>query len=156
MNKEHLEHLEFINSFSQVTPCSFKESDKGLIHNKEELIKQLESLREDAKFNMHNELHEIIFYRDFNALTVAINIIKELDEEPKEEEMKIFRSSKSGMMFEKSKELSYLEFMIIYIESKIDKYEKITTMNMSQIISIYRALICDIKIEIRRMKENAK
>lgn len=83
-------------------------------------------------------------------------VIKWLDKEPKEEEMKIFRSSKSGMMLEKDKKLSYLEFMIIYIESKIDKYEKITTMNMSQIISIYRALICDIKIDIRRLKENAK
>lgn len=68
-----------MNKFDrQVVPIDFRESDKGIIHNKEELIKQLESLREDAKFNMHNELHEIIFYRDFNALTVAINIIKEI------------------------------------------------------------------------------
>lgn len=47
-----------------------------------------------------------------------------------------------------------LEMMISYIENKISRYEKIP--NMHQIISIYRALICDIKIDIRRLEENAK
>lgn len=60
----------------QVAPAAVKEKDKYLIHNAEELIKQLESLREDAKINMHNGLKEEIFYKDFNALTIAIDIIK--------------------------------------------------------------------------------
>lgn len=47
-----------------------------------------------------------------------------------------------------------LNQMIDYIQDKIDKYEKIP--NMHQIISIYRGLICDIKIDIRRLEEHAK
>lgn len=47
-----------------------------------------------------------------------------------------------------------LNLFIEYLEDKISRYEKIP--NMHQIISIYRALICDIKLDIRRLEEHAK
>lgn len=47
-----------------------------------------------------------------------------------------------------------LNSFITYLEDKISRYEKIP--NMHQIISIYRALICDIKLDIRRIEEHAK
>lgn len=112
--------------------------------------------KQNSQFNPNSMSFRYVTKSPILSKRIVDLIIELRDIKMNKEEMKIFRSSKSGMMFEKSKELSYLEFMIIYIESKIDKYEKITTMNMSQIISIYRALICDIKIDIRRLEKNAK
>lgn len=48
-----------------------------MINSVEELINQLKSLREDAKTNMHSPLRDAVFYRDFNALTIAITFIEE-------------------------------------------------------------------------------
>lgn len=45
----------------------------NFIKNKDELIKQLESLKEEAKYMMKCD---IIFQKDFHALKIVINYLK--------------------------------------------------------------------------------
>ena len=51
---------------------TFDEFSDGVINNYEELVKQLESLKEEAKIMMTQG--EEIFKRDFHALKIAIQI----------------------------------------------------------------------------------
>ena len=64
---------------NQIIPCRF-EDDKELfvIHNKKELIEQLESLKKEATLNLNTFSDLPVFYKDFNALKIAIQLIKEM------------------------------------------------------------------------------
>lgn len=50
----------------------------NIIKNKDDLIKQLESLKEEAIYMLKNPNHDEIFQRDLHALRIVINFIKEL------------------------------------------------------------------------------
>ena len=50
----------------------------NIIKNKDDLIKQLESLKEEAIYMLKNPYHDEIFQRDLHALRIVINFIKEL------------------------------------------------------------------------------
>ena len=69
-----------INFDMQVTPIRKTDEEKQqfIIHNKQELLDQLKSLKQEAKINMHSPLQESIFYKDYNALAIAIKVIEEL------------------------------------------------------------------------------
>lgn len=61
---------------SQVYPIGMLESKQlFIIQNKEELIKQLKSLKEEAMLNMRT-FKDPVFYRDFNALKIVIEMLK--------------------------------------------------------------------------------
>ena len=55
-----------------------EDEDKAfyIISNKNELIKQLESLKLDAKENMRGKFCKEIFYKDRNALAIVIDLLK--------------------------------------------------------------------------------
>lgn len=48
------------------------------ITNIEELIKQLESLKEEALYMMRDPSHDEIFTKDFHALKIVISYLKEI------------------------------------------------------------------------------
>ena len=50
----------------------------NIIKNKDDLIKQLESLKEEAIYMLKNPYHDEIFQRDLHALRIVINFIKQL------------------------------------------------------------------------------
>ena len=50
----------------------------NIIKNKDDLIKQLESLKDEAIYMLKNPYHDEIFQRDLHALRIVINFIKEL------------------------------------------------------------------------------
>ena len=50
----------------------------NIIKNKDDLIKQLESLKEEAIYMLKNPYHDEVFQRDLHALRIVINFIKEL------------------------------------------------------------------------------
>lgn len=50
----------------------------NIIKNKDDLISQLESLKEEAIYMLKNPNHDEIFQRDLHALRIVINFIKEL------------------------------------------------------------------------------
>lgn len=50
----------------------------NIIKNKDDLISQLESLKEEAIYMLKNPYHDEVFQRDLHALRIVINFIKEL------------------------------------------------------------------------------
>lgn len=50
----------------------------NIIKNKDDLLKQLESLKEEAIYMLKNPFHDEVFQRDLHALRIVINFIKEL------------------------------------------------------------------------------
>ena len=49
----------------------------SIIKNKDELLNQLESLKEEAIYMLRNPNHDEIFQKDLHALRIVINMIKE-------------------------------------------------------------------------------
>lgn len=66
----------------QIYPVSKRnEKENYVITSKEELLKQLKSLKDDAFISAHNPFHDPVFYKDYNALSIAIKILeKEVEE----------------------------------------------------------------------------
>ena len=50
----------------------------NIIKNKDELIEQLESLKEEAIYMLKNPYHDEVFQKDLHALRIVINYIKEM------------------------------------------------------------------------------
>lgn len=50
----------------------------NIIKNKDELLKQLNSLKEEAIYMLKNPNHDEVFQKDLHALRIVINFIKEL------------------------------------------------------------------------------
>lgn len=50
----------------------------NIIKNKDELIKQLESLKDEAIYMLKNPFHDEVFQKDLHALRIVINYIKEV------------------------------------------------------------------------------
>ena len=50
----------------------------NIIKNKDDLIKQLESLKDEAIYMLKNPYHDEVFQRDLHALRIVINFIKDL------------------------------------------------------------------------------
>ena len=50
----------------------------SIIKNKDDLIKQLESLKDEAIYMLKNPYHDEVFQRDLHALRIVINFINEL------------------------------------------------------------------------------
>lgn len=50
----------------------------NIIKNKDDLIKQLESLKDEAIYMLKNPYHDEVFQKDLHALRIVINFIKEL------------------------------------------------------------------------------
>ena len=51
----------------------------NIIKDKEELIKQLESLEEEAIYMLKNPYHDEVFQKDLHALRIVIRHIKSLE-----------------------------------------------------------------------------
>ena len=51
----------------------------NIIKNKDELLNQLESLKEEAIYMLRNPLHYEVFVKDLHALRIVINILKEVE-----------------------------------------------------------------------------
>lgn len=68
---------------NQIYPVkNSNEKEKYVITSKEELLKQLKSLKDDAFISAHNPFHDPVFYKDYNALSIAIKILeKEVKED---------------------------------------------------------------------------
>lgn len=67
---------------NQIYPVKNRnEKENYVITSKEELLKQLESLKNDAFISAHNPFRDPVFYKDYNALSIAIKILeKEVEE----------------------------------------------------------------------------
>ena len=50
----------------------------NIIKNKDDLINQLESLKEEAIYMLKNPYHDEIFQKDLHALRIVIRLIKSL------------------------------------------------------------------------------
>ena len=50
----------------------------NIIKNKDELIEQLESLKDEAIYMLKNPNHDEVFQKDLHALRIVINHIKSL------------------------------------------------------------------------------
>lgn len=50
----------------------------NVIKNKDELLKQLNSLKEEAIYMLKNPYHNEVFQKDLHALRIIINFIKEM------------------------------------------------------------------------------
>lgn len=50
----------------------------NIIKNKDDLISQLESLKDEAIYMLKNPYHDEVFQRDLHALRIVINFIKDL------------------------------------------------------------------------------
>ena len=58
-----------------------KYKEQYVIASKKELLEQLKSLQEDAFMNAHTKFSDPVFYKDYNALKIAIKILeKEVEE----------------------------------------------------------------------------
>lgn len=65
---------------TQIYPVAKEDiKDNYLIITKEQLINQLQSLKLDAHINIKDRLLEPIFYKDYNALAWAIEILEKLE-----------------------------------------------------------------------------
>ena len=70
-----------IDLTKQLYPVS-EEKNKSdfLIQNKKDLLNQLESLKDEAQLEIRSPMKIGVFYKDFNALNIAIDIIKNMEE----------------------------------------------------------------------------
>ena len=50
----------------------------NIIKNKDDLIKQLESLKDEAIYMLKNPNHDEVFQKDLHALRIVINFINEM------------------------------------------------------------------------------
>ena len=50
----------------------------NIIKNNDDLIKQLESLKDEAIYMLKNPYHDEVFQKDLHALRIVINFIKEM------------------------------------------------------------------------------
>lgn len=57
-----------------------QDQENYIIHDLKELIKQIKSLKLDARINSRNELHQAIFYKDYNALSIVLNLLRQLED----------------------------------------------------------------------------
>lgn len=65
---------------TQIYPVAKEDTkDNYLIITKEQLINQLHSLKIEANINIKDRLLEPIFYKDYNALAWAIEILEKLE-----------------------------------------------------------------------------
>ena len=60
--------------------ASYKIEYDNIIKNKDDLIKQLKSLKEEAIYMLKNPYHDEIFQKDLHALKIVINMIKEVEQ----------------------------------------------------------------------------
>ena len=51
----------------------------NIIKNKDDLIKQLESLKEEAIYMLKNPFHDEVFQRDLHALRIVLNLIRNME-----------------------------------------------------------------------------
>ena len=51
----------------------------NIIKNKDDLIKQLESLKDEAIYMLKNPNHDEVFQKDLHALSIVINFINEIE-----------------------------------------------------------------------------
>ena len=51
----------------------------NIIKNKDDLIKQLESLKDEAIYMLKNPYHDEVFQKDLHALRIVINFINEIE-----------------------------------------------------------------------------
>ena len=54
----------------------FKIEYDNIITNKDDLINQLESLKEEAIYMLKNPYHDEIFQKDLHALKIVIDLLK--------------------------------------------------------------------------------
>lgn len=70
-----------IDLTKQVYPVSEEKNKTDfIIQNKEDLLNQLESLKDEAQLEIRSPMKIGVFYKDFNALSIAIDIIKNTEE----------------------------------------------------------------------------
>ena len=67
---------------SQIYPAVAKNHNDYIIHNYEELLEQLKSLKMEARINTR-PFKEPVFYKDYNALAIVIKIVEERYNESK-------------------------------------------------------------------------
>lgn len=51
----------------------------NIIKDKAELLKQLESLKEEAIYMLKNPFHDEVFQKDLHALRIVIDLIESLE-----------------------------------------------------------------------------
>ena len=51
----------------------------NIIKNKDELLNQLESLKDEAIYMLKNPFHDEVFQRDLHALRIVIKLIKDVE-----------------------------------------------------------------------------
>lgn len=51
----------------------------NIIKNKDDLINQLESLKEEAIYMLKNPYHDEVFQKDLHALRIVIKLIKDVE-----------------------------------------------------------------------------
>ena len=68
------------NNRGGLAMASYKIEYDNIIKNKDDLIKQLESLKEEAIYMLKNPYHYEIFQKDLHALKIVINMIKEVEQ----------------------------------------------------------------------------
>lgn len=51
----------------------------NIIKNKDELLNQLESLKDEAIYMLKNPFHDEVFQRDLHALRIVIRLIKDVE-----------------------------------------------------------------------------
>lgn len=85
MSKNYLGHEWFVDSIQLYPLAHAADKEKYLINDFKELIEELESLRHEAALMIQARFTEPepVFYRDFNALGIIINLLieKEKDNE---------------------------------------------------------------------------
>lgn len=59
----------------QIYPAVAKNRNDYIIHNYEELLEQLKSLKMEARINTR-PFKEPVFYKDYNALAIVIKIVE--------------------------------------------------------------------------------
>ena len=51
----------------------------NIIKNKDDLIKQLESLKEEAIYMLKNPFHDEVFQKDLHALRIVLNLLRNME-----------------------------------------------------------------------------
>ena len=59
----------------QIYPAVVENQNDYIIHNYEELLEQLKSLKMEARINTR-PFKEPVFYKDYNALAIVIKIVE--------------------------------------------------------------------------------
>ena len=59
--------------------ASYKIDYDNIIKNKDDLIKQLESLKEEAIYMLKNPFHDEVFQKDLHALRIVLNLLRNME-----------------------------------------------------------------------------